>query len=219
MIARPVVDGYLDAVRWAVAVAERPQVEATWDEPSALDGLTVGSLVSHELGGGVLRLDHVAGAEDRGGLTPVSLLVAYGGHRIDSPADLGKELPAYVRTLSDELARAGRASLLDAVAQARRALEVSLPAADADRLVPVLSVRGGGMSLESYVRTRVVELVVHTDDLLVSIGSPPEEPPRAAAQVAIDLMVELARARYGESEVIRSLARRDRAGAESFRVF
>ena len=115
----------------------------------------------------------------------MDLLTAYGGHRIDSPADLDKELPAYVRTLSDELARAGRASLLNTVANSQRALEATLPDADADRSIPVLSVRGGGMTLESYVRTRVVELVVHTDDLLVSIDAPHEAPPAPAARVAI----------------------------------
>jgi hypothetical protein len=218
-IPLPISEGYFTAARWASSIGALPEVGARWDEPSALPELSIGSLVAHALGGGVVRLAHLLGEEERTGLVPVDLLTAYGVHRIDQPTDLDNDLPAFVRRLSDELAAAGPQAVLDASARALGELETLLPGARADRLVPALSVKGGGMTVLTYVRTRVVELVVHADDLLTSVGVSDIEIPTPAADVALELMVELARARYGDIEVTRSLARRERAAPESFRVF
>ena len=40
----------------------------------------------------------------------------------------------------------------------------------------------GGMRLADYLPTRTFELAVHTADLAVALGSPPDVPPTAAAQ-------------------------------------
>lgn len=57
--------------------------------------------------------------------------------------------------------------------------------------------------LDGYLRTRCVELVVHTDDLAASIGLPTHEPDRAAVAVALDVIFEMCRARAGDAEVLR----------------
>jgi uncharacterized protein (TIGR03083 family) len=59
----------------------------------------------------------------------------------------------------------------------------------------------GEMPLDQYLATRVVELVVHGTDLAVAIALP-SPPPRAAARVAIEVLLDLA-----VSEDVGSVAR------------
>jgi hypothetical protein len=49
----------------------------------------------------------------------------------------------------------------------------------------------GEMPLDQYLASRVVELVVHGSDLAVAIALP-SPPPRAAARVAIEVLLDLA---------------------------
>jgi hypothetical protein len=69
-----------------------------------------------------------------------------------------------------------------------------------------------------WLPTRVMELVVHGDDLAASVGID-APPPSEAAAVTIDLMVALARAVHGDLAVVRALARRERASRPVFPVF
>ena len=75
------------------------------------------------------------------------------------------------------------------------------------------------MSLDEYLVTRLLELVVHLDDLAVSLGV---DTPAVDAQ-AVDLVTQcflgVARIRNGDVAVIRALARRERAPATVFPVF
>jgi hypothetical protein len=84
--------------------------------------------------------------------------------------------------------------------------------------VPVLTIPGAATTFENYMRSRVVELIVHTDDLAVSVGVAPPEPGSRPASVAIGALVELARARSGDLGVIRGLARAERAGPDELRA-
>jgi len=55
----------------------------------------------------------------------------------------------------------------------------------------LLTTIGGGMRLIDYLRTRTFELVVHTSDLCVALGLPPQ-PPSSAARDALEIVSELA---------------------------
>ena len=75
------------------------------------------------------------------------------------------------------------------------------------------SSRGRGWSLRraDFLLTRLLEVVVHSDDLAASIGVPtPEFPDETFAPVR-DLLVRLAVRRHGRSALIGTLARRERA--------
>jgi hypothetical protein len=96
-------------------------------------------------------------------------------------------------------------------------LQDLLSTADPARLVSVVNVRGGATPLETYLRTRVVELVVHGDDLSASVGLA-YEVPAAAAEVTLGVCLELARARSGDLAVVRAFTRRERADPGTLRV-
>jgi hypothetical protein len=72
------------------------------------------------------------------------------------------------------------------------------------------------LRLDDYLRTRIIELAVHTDDLCVSIGR--ETPPLPGVAVAIEALVEVAILRHGELAVLRALARRERDPDQVLRV-
>jgi len=72
--------------------------------------------------------------------------------------------------------------------------------------------------LGDYLPTRVLELVVHGDDLATSVGI--DAPlPESAATVTIDVMLDIARAVHGDLAVVRALSRRERADTAVFPVF
>ena len=87
----------------------------------------------------------------------------------------------------------------------------------ADRLVQVFG--GVVLTLDEYLATRLVELVVHADDLAVSLDAAPALLSPAVTGLVITTLVEVARLRHGDSAVVRALCRRERDSAEALRVF
>ena len=71
------------------------------------------------------------------------------------------------------------------------------------------------MRLDDYLQTRILELVVHHDDLDVSVaGRPRRDLPDDACAVAVGVLAEVARRRTSTSAMIAALARRERAADE-----
>jgi hypothetical protein len=86
----------------------------------------------------------------------------------------------------------------------------------ADRPVQVFG--GVVLTLDEYLATRLVELVVHADDLAVSLDVAPALLSPAVTGLVITTLVEVARLRHGDSAVVRALCRRERDSAEALRV-
>jgi hypothetical protein len=59
--------------------------------------------------------------------------------------------------------------------------------------------------------TRTMELVVHADDLAVSVGLPTPEFPAEVTGSVIDLLARLSVRRHGPTAVIRAMTRGERA--------
>ena len=164
------------------------------------------------------RLEAVLAEEPRADPTVVDLAGFYGPNRVDEPGQADAGLHA---AHPGGRRRRRRDPGPDAVAAELRAvldrLRAVLPAADPDRLVSVVNVRHGATPLDAYLRSRVVELVVHGDDLAASVGLAYEVPP-AAAEVTLQVCLELARARSGDLAAIRAFTRRERAEPDALRV-
>ncbi len=73
-----------------------------------------------------------------------------------------------------------------------------------------VQISGHTLSFLGYLATRVVELVVHADDLACSVDLE-AKPPRAAVDIAIQTMVEAARSVHGDLAVLRALTRPERS--------
>jgi hypothetical protein len=85
-----------------------------------------------------------------------------------------------------------------------------------DRLVQVYG--GLVLTLDEYLVTRLIEVVVHVDDLAVSLDVAPPVLSPAATGLVITTLVEVARLRHGDAAVVRALTRRERDTAEALRV-
>lgn len=74
-----------------------------------------------------------------------------------------------------------------------------------DHLVTVAY--GKVIRLGDYLLTRVVEQVVHLDDLARSVGLEPWTMPTDAVDVAVEVGLDVARRRRGDTAVLRALYR------------
>jgi hypothetical protein len=148
----------LEAVESAAALIGRDEVAARWDEPSALDGMTVGALAAHLVraaGATLAYLDRTAttGRPEGALLTPVTYFHA----AIDSP------IHGRIKEVSASEAAAGPAELAARCAEVAAAMRVRFADEPTDRLVAAL---GGRMiSLDDFCRTRLIEVLFHLDDL------------------------------------------------------
>jgi len=201
-------------------IVARPEVGKAWDQPSALEGLSVGDIVGH-----------------------VNAAIGWLGPLLDAPPqpDLRPtqrdDLLKFVHGLKIGPGGAGRSPIHDLVAeQCRRAsrhgwesnrdkflglaerLTARLQGESASRLLDLRPTVAVVVRLGDYLPTRVLELVVHGDDLATSVGI--DAPlPESAATVTIEVMLDIARAVHGDLAVVRALSRRERADTAVFPVF
>ncbi len=181
-------------------LAERKALEETWsvvrawvgelppeayDDPSVLEGWVVRDLVAH-LGRGLEAL--VAATPAEAGARPLSIrkYVATYPHG-------AREITTATRALAAETA-ADPLAALDASWQ--RTVDALDRFGDGDP-TRVVAARRGPILLADLVVTRVLELVVHADDLhrsLPALAAPalPREALRRAVRALLDALVELA---------------------------
>jgi hypothetical protein len=185
---------------------QRAEVRDQWQQQSSLPKMSVGALACH-LGRQLVR------AAD---LLPVSTDVP----PLDS-ADVHYERAAWVTTTSpddppndrstdDAEAALGAGALKDrtaaALAKVRELLSTGT-AADAV-LIPW---QGWSLRRSDFLLTRMLEIVVHADDLAISLDIPTPEFPSEIFTPVCDLLVRLAVKRHGQSAVISTLTRSERA--------
>ncbi|MFD6176954.1 MULTISPECIES: maleylpyruvate isomerase N-terminal domain-containing protein [unclassified Isoptericola] len=205
---------YLEAAARAAALLHDPRVAGAWDEGSILDGMTLGALAGH-LARSILQVEWFLDGPLGQGIEPTTA-VTYYARIVDAP-DPGSALNRGVRARSQESALAGAGAVASDTAEALDRLRARLPQEPADRRVAILHRPGEEMLLDEYLRTRCVELAVHTDDLALSVGADMRAPD-AATGVAIDLLVAAGAERHGRLAVLRALTRRERDDVGALRV-
>lgn len=215
----PVRDALWTALDAATDVVRLPEVAAAWDEPSALEGLTVGALVAHLL----VAIERTALVLEADPPSPddvrvVGLREFYGPNRIDDTTQLAEGVPAALRQGAASRAEAGPDAVVAELVNLAPRLRPLLEAASDDRPVPVIQVRGGAARLDDYLVTRVIELVVHTDDIASSTGLLLPDVPAEVLAVVTGAFVDLAVGRSGSRAVLRAFARRERADDDVLRV-
>lgn len=205
MLPPMVVDAFLHAAERAEMVVSQPEVAERWNEPSALDGHTIGSLAAH-LARSVFTVQRYLVTPSGAGqpTTAAGYLVAVLGDA--DPVD--SEVHRGVRARARDEAAAGHANLCARFGRARNELAETLPSCDLTQPIRVLD--GIVLPLEEYLRSRIVELVIHLDDLSVSVGDEPPQDLDAAFDIAATVLVQVAVRRNGPWETLRSLARRER---------
>jgi len=208
----PVRGLVVEAVDAAAALIATDEVSARWDEPSALSGMTVGALAAHLVraaGATLAYLDRTDAATRPDGalLTPATYFHA----AIESP------IHERIKEVSASEAAAGPNEVAAHCARVASEMRSRLAAEPADRLVGALG--GRMLSLDDFCRTRLIEVLLHLDDLAASVGIPCPETSVEGRTVVVDILVGVARMQHGDWEVLRALARDERRTADVFPVF
>lgn len=194
---------------------QRPEVEARWTEPSALANMTIGALAAH-LGRSFttawlyLQADECTIDEDIDAS-------AYFFRAFDQPDDDLAELAANIAQRAADDAEPGAAAVRELHDRTVTDLRTKLIGEAADRGIEVFG--DVCMPLDSYLVTRMVEAVIHSDDLAYSLGI---DTPAFAPDVIDLVMVALlgmARERHGDVAMLREFARGERATGDRLPVF
>jgi hypothetical protein len=182
-----------------------------WAEPSALEQWSNGGLAGH-LARSAFNLERAADQPRGGG--PGHDAVTYYAVSPAQPPDslIGKR----IRELGDQEAGGGAAALAERFAASVASLRESvLPLGAAT----MLEMFGQVLPIDECATACLLELVVHADDLAVSL----ELEPVAFSEPAVDLVVvtlsRIARRRHGNLAVIRAMSRPERSPAQGICVF
>lgn len=220
-----VYDIFADALGDVRPLLASDTLARAWDRPSALDGMTVGGLAAHLTMAvkaliGVFEARELASPElraaARGPLTRRTAVTFVDSTRFESPDDLGTEMSRWVQNKAATDAAKGRDVVLERFDRGIPDIVALLGSVPPDREVtaPVNVV----MTAADYVGTRLIELVVHADDLAASVNVDPPPFSEAATGAVLDILWASVRRRAGDMAVIRSLTRAERADPEVLRA-
>lgn len=205
---------FVEAARTATALVLDPQVELRWRDPSALEEMSIGALTSHlvaqVVSAALAVLDPSATSTEQ----PVSLLdhyakAAWAGAGLDDEANVA------IRERAERTAADGYAGTRARLERACQQLEPWPPKTPTVVRMPWWD---WSLTLDDFLLTRMTELVVHADDLAVSLDVPTPEFPRSVTRPVFMLLTALAERRHGQTAVVRALTRAERAPA-SITVF
>jgi hypothetical protein len=207
------IDVFLAAAESVRPLIAAPQVAAAWEQPSALAGMTVGGLTAHLVHGVAsieTQSDKPVPAAD-----PVDTVTYYVP---DADSDVASDsVRDAVSVRSREQAQPGPAAVLKAFDGALKHLRIWLPAQGPDRLIRVPI--GRCMRLDDFLVVRLVEVLVHGDDLAVSVGLPTPALTEGSSDALIALLLGMCRRRHGDTAVIRAFTRRERDTVDALRAF
>lgn len=199
---------FLAAARVAADLATRPEVAARWADESACAGMTVGGLAHHLFRQATVTVRLLAAppvADDE--------LVSLLGHYERAAwvtAGPDAEVNVGVREGSNADAAGGPDELHALVGATLAELPAAL-AAPRDPETVHIPWQGWSLTTHDYVVTRLMEMVVHSDDLAASIGVPTPEFPEDVVTPVLALLSAVAVRRHGQAAVVRALSRPQRA--------
>ncbi len=201
----PTVEAFLEASRHAGSVLASDAVRLAWADPSAVELMTVGDIGGHMFLV-VRRVGKRLESAQAGGQAPAPGQAGWVWTRVHTRADLDLPEHRQVRADGAHVAAWGWEEVHNAytarVRHVGELLQFGLPAAT--------GVAGRDLPFSAYLATRVVELIVHTDDLICSVGLR-SAPPNLAITTALDALVDGSRSVHGDLAVLRALSRPERA--------
>ncbi|MBT5139455.1 MAG: hypothetical protein HOH36_08690 [Acidimicrobiaceae bacterium] len=197
----------VEAVEASAELMASSPVADQWNEASALEGMTVGALAAHLVraaGSTIAYLDR----------TPVDALPST---ELLTPttyfhAAIGSPIHERIKHVSAQESSLGHSALTEKCTQLAADLKTRLATEPDDRLVAALGDRF--LTLDDFCRTRMIEVLVHLDDLAVSTSQrrPVTDPTGIA--IVIDISVGIARHAHGDWNVLYALARTERSAIE-----
>jgi hypothetical protein len=202
-------DAFVAAAAIASDLVTAPEVAGGWTDESACAGMTVGGLAYH-LVAQVRNTVRLVGAAPAG--EPSIPLLEHYVRAAWVTSTLDAEVNVGIREGSDAEASAGPEALAEEVSRLRSELPGVLDAVSSDDAV-LIPWQGWSLTVHDWLVTRMMEIVVHSDDLAVSIGRPTPEFPDDVLTPVLALLTAVAVRRHGQAALVRALSRPQRAPA------
>jgi hypothetical protein len=212
-VTAPIAEYVSDAAALVADLVGRPEVAERWSQESACAGMTVGGLAFHlaDQAGIVVRLMGEPPRDE----DPIPVLEHY-RRAAWVHTGLDEEFNVGIREGADEKAAGGPEAL---AAQVRADL-ASLPHAVSEALTGERSPdtvhipwQGWSLSSQDFLVTRLMEMVVHADDLAASVDLDPPTFPGPVVEAVVGLLAAVAVDTHGATAVVRALSRPQRAPA------
>lgn len=195
---------FLDNCDVVIAAVGDPRVGGSWQQPSVLEGQTIGSLASHLARGSVWVVDDYLDIDLPAENAPLDYTSA--GHYYATLLDsFSEDDHAAVRARGAVVAEMGHAGIVAALHSRIDAIRRKVRCEPTDRRLVVFG--GKTMRLDDYLLTRLVEQVVHLDDLARSLDIEPYEISPGATDAVLGVGLEIGVRRHGSTAMVRALFR------------
>jgi len=185
---------------------QQPQVSDRWLRPSVLPKMSVGELACH-LGRQLVRAAELLQTTT---VTPPLESVDEHYHRAAWVMSSSPDDPPNDRTNDEAEAALGVAVLRSRVDEALATLRTLLASRTTAEVI-LIPWQGWSLRRDDFLLTRMLEIVVHSDDLALSLEVPTPAFPEEIFAPVRDLLVRLAARRHGQSALISTLTRKERS--------
>jgi Mycothiol maleylpyruvate isomerase N-terminal domain len=200
-------DALLHATDALAGLVSSPEVAQAWDSESALPGMTVGGLARHVVSQPEAAVEFLGIRPLPAHAPTLSLAECY--QRTDwfrGPVE-GVENTS-IRDDFNSMAEGGQEHSLAILSQAREQLVPALSTAGPTTYVPW---QDCVLATDDFLVIRLMEVVVHADDLAVSVALPTPAFDHEALHPALALLAMLGELRHGQDAALRALSRGERA--------
>ncbi|QUQ67441.1 maleylpyruvate isomerase N-terminal domain-containing protein [Kutzneria sp. CA-103260] len=196
---------FLSAARSAASLLHSPALADAWSKPSALAEFRVSGLAGHLAG----QVTNVGFFLDSPPLSAEPVIDAVRFYAQQADVDLDSDNARGIRDRSER--NAGPAAVDLALRYDAAVTEIAdrLTTMPSDQLVTVWN--RWTMPLDQCLLTRVLELVIHADDLAVSIGVPTPSFSDEVVDATVTTLARIAVRKRGTVPVLRALSRRERS--------
>lgn len=204
-------DALVACTRASIDLAARNEVRDAWERDSACTGMTVGGLAHHLLAqtGHIVRGLRAAAPGD----APVIGLLDHYSQAPWVAASRDGETDPDQDEKDNAAAAAGHEAVVEGARQALDELPDAL-ALPRDPDVVHIPWQGWSLATPDFATTRMMEMVVHGDDLAASVGLPTPEHDPLVVEAVLDLLVHVSLARHGQVALVRALSRPQRSAGD-----
>lgn len=194
------------AVDQIVDLVAADQVAVAWESESALPGMTVGGLTRHLVSQPECAVEFLR-AQQPG--DDVALTLAGYFDRVDwLHAGVDDIENTSIRDDFNEMARPGPGESMAVLERSRGDLSAAIAAAERTTYVPW---QDCSLQVDDFLVCRLLEIVVHADDLATSIGLTAPTFDDEVSEPVLALLAALSARRHGQDAVLRALSRTERA--------
>lgn len=195
---------------------DHPELDTRWNDASALTDMTVGALAAH-LGRAFTTAWLYLQADECRVTDPNLDSSAYFVSAFDQPDEDIATLNANIVQRARDDSEGGPQAVRERHANAITDLQRMLVGEPPERGIEVFG--DMCMPLDGYLVTRMVEAVVHSDDLAASLGIDTPQFAPDVLDMVLTAMLGIARDRHGDTAVLRAFARGERADTAVIPVF